>query len=54
MAEDAVPAPPTRSFVLLAGTLDLRRVLEEFAHFWRERGEPIDFVEARLHIEVAD
>jgi len=39
MAEDALPVPPTPSFVRPDGSLDLRRVLEEFAEFWRENGE---------------
>jgi len=38
-AEDALPVPPAPSFVRSDGTLDLRRVLEEFAEFWRENGE---------------
>jgi hypothetical protein len=39
MAEDALPVAPTRTFVLPDGTLDVRRVLEEFAEFWRENGD---------------
>jgi len=38
-AEQQLPTPPTRSFVLPDGRLDLRRVLEEFAAFWREHGD---------------
>ena len=38
-AVDALPTPPTRSFVLPDGTLDMARVLEEFAAFWREHGD---------------
>ncbi len=38
-AEDALPVPPTRSFILPDGTLDTARVLREFAEFWREHGD---------------
>jgi hypothetical protein len=37
-AEDSVTADP-RSFVLADGRLDVRKILEEFAAFWREHGE---------------
>ena len=37
-AEDQIVVEP-RSFVLPDGTLDVRRVLDEFAAFWREHGE---------------
>ena len=39
-AEDAIDVEP-RSFVLPDGTLDGRRVLEEFAVWWREHGEAL-------------
>jgi hypothetical protein len=37
-AEDNVLVDP-RAFVLADGRLDLRRILEEFASFWKEHGE---------------
>ncbi len=38
-AERQLRISPTRSFVRADGSLDLRKVLEEFATFWREHGE---------------
>ena len=38
-AEDRLPVEDPRTFILPDGTLDLRRILEEFAEFWREHGE---------------
>ena len=38
-AEAQVDVPDTRTFVRRDGTLDIRRLLEEFAAFWREHGE---------------
>jgi DNA polymerase III delta prime subunit len=49
-AEDNVTVDP-RAFVLQDGTLDMRRLLEEFAAFWREHG---DVLQTRLpYHEVA-
>jgi hypothetical protein len=38
-AEDQLDVPETRTFIGTDGTLDMRRLLEEFAAFWREHGE---------------
>ncbi len=39
--DDVLVIPPTRSFIQPDGTLDLRRILEEFAVFWREHGDAL-------------
>ena len=39
MAEDSLPVPPSRTFILPDGRLDISRVLHEFADFWREHGD---------------
>lgn len=48
--EDAVAAEP-RSFVLPDGRLDFRRLLDEFASFWRRNGEVL--TSGRIYHEVA-
>jgi hypothetical protein len=49
-ARDSVLADP-RSFLLPDGRLDFRRVLEEFAAFWRQHGEFL--VKGEVYHEVA-
>lgn len=38
-AEDRLVTPPPRTFILPDGRLAMRRILREFAAFWREHGE---------------
>jgi DNA polymerase III delta prime subunit len=49
-ARDSVTAEP-RSFLLPGGKLDFQKVLEEFAAFWRERGEIL--AKGEVYHEVA-